>query len=64
MATSGSLGRAVNVAVGAVTGHGAAPGELRTITSAEVSLVLKRVDEFLIGGVLLMQIQLVEGLRK
>lgn len=37
VATSGQLGRAINVAVGAVTGKGSAPGELRMLTSAEVS---------------------------
>jgi len=39
VATSGSIGRAVNVAVGAVTGHGKAPGELRTLSNAEIQLV-------------------------
>lgn len=36
VATEGVIGRAVDVAIGAVTGKGQAPGELRTITKAEV----------------------------
>lgn len=36
--TSGAVSRTAQVAVGAVTGKTAAPGELRTITQAEVSL--------------------------
>ena len=36
VATSGALGRAVDVAVSAVTGRGAAPGELRTLSKDEV----------------------------
>lgn len=37
-ATSGTVSRTAQVAVSAVTGKTAAPGELRTITKAEVSL--------------------------
>lgn len=37
IATSGSIGRAISTTVGAITGHGSAPGELRTLTSQEVS---------------------------
>ena len=37
IATRGKIGQAVEVAVGAVTGKTAAPGELRTITKEEVS---------------------------
>ena len=36
LATRGAVGRALEVAVGAVTGRAAAPGEIRTITSDEV----------------------------
>ena len=36
VATRGALGRAVDVAVSAVTGKGAAPGELRTLSKDEV----------------------------
>jgi len=39
VATSGSVGRAMNVAVGAVTGHSHAPGELRTLSYQEIQLV-------------------------
>ncbi|CDO69229.1 hypothetical protein BN946_scf185042.g131 [Trametes cinnabarina] len=38
-ATRGKVGQAVDVAVGAVTGRTAAPGELRTITKSEIQLV-------------------------
>ncbi|PCH43390.1 hypothetical protein WOLCODRAFT_103445 [Wolfiporia cocos MD-104 SS10] len=38
-ATQGAIGRAVDVAVSAVTGKTAAPGELRTITKAEIELL-------------------------
>jgi len=38
VATEGSIARAVNTTVGAVTGKGRAPGELRTITKAEIQL--------------------------
>ncbi|KAI9070047.1 hypothetical protein FKP32DRAFT_1670794, partial [Trametes sanguinea] len=38
-ATRGKAGQAVDVAVGAVTGKTAAPGELRTITKEEIQLV-------------------------
>lgn len=37
MATKGTVGRAVDIGVGAVTGKISAPGELRTITKEEVS---------------------------
>ncbi|KAI0355716.1 hypothetical protein OH77DRAFT_1402389 [Trametes cingulata] len=39
IATRGKVGQAVDVAVGAVTGKTAAPGELRTITKDEIQLV-------------------------
>ncbi|KAF8585933.1 hypothetical protein K439DRAFT_1646413 [Ramaria rubella] len=39
MANKGKIGQTVQVAVGAVTGKGSAPGELRTITPAEIQLV-------------------------
>ncbi|KAI0744225.1 hypothetical protein C8Q80DRAFT_1220880 [Daedaleopsis nitida] len=39
MATRGAVGRAVDVAVSAVSGKSAAPGELRTITKDEIQLV-------------------------
>ncbi|EIW63562.1 uncharacterized protein TRAVEDRAFT_56490 [Trametes versicolor FP-101664 SS1] len=39
IATRGKVGQAVDIAVSAVTGHTAAPGELRTITKAEIQLV-------------------------
>jgi len=39
IATQGTIGRAVNVAAGAVTGRASAPGELRTITQDEINLV-------------------------
>lgn len=35
--TRGTVGKAVDIAVSAVSGKTAAPGELRTITKAEVS---------------------------
>ncbi|KDQ57465.1 hypothetical protein JAAARDRAFT_47435 [Jaapia argillacea MUCL 33604] len=38
VATSGAVGRTLQVAVGAATGKGAAPGELRTITKEEIQL--------------------------
>ncbi|KZT10709.1 uncharacterized protein LAESUDRAFT_692989 [Laetiporus sulphureus 93-53] len=44
IATQGTLGRAVEVAVGAVTGKAAAPGELRTITKAEVCIVPRQTQ--------------------
>jgi hypothetical protein len=37
MANKGKIGQTVQVAIGAVTGKGQAPGELRTITQAEAS---------------------------
>lgn len=37
VATKGSIGRTMSTAVGAVTGKGKAPGELRTISHQEVS---------------------------
>lgn len=40
IATRGKVGQAVDIAVSAVTGHTAAPGELRTITKAEVCFLL------------------------
>jgi len=36
--TSGSIGKVAHQAYGAVTGHGSAPGEMRTITSQEIQL--------------------------
>ncbi|KAI0655894.1 hypothetical protein C8Q70DRAFT_1047053 [Cubamyces menziesii] len=39
IATRGKIGQAVEIAVGAVTGKTAAPGELRTITKEEIQLV-------------------------
>ncbi|KAI0930165.1 hypothetical protein AcV5_006949 [Taiwanofungus camphoratus] len=39
VATRGALGRAVDVAVSAISGKGAAPGELRTITRDEIQLL-------------------------
>ncbi|KAI0821685.1 hypothetical protein BC628DRAFT_1329112 [Trametes gibbosa] len=39
VATRTKVGQAVDIAVSAVTGHTAAPGELRTITKAEIQLV-------------------------
>ena len=38
IATEGAIARAVGVALGAVIGKSHTPGELRTITKAEVSL--------------------------
>lgn len=47
--TRGTVGKAVDIAVSAVSGKTAAPGELRTITSAEVShlpaIVVVGIDE-------------------
>lgn len=40
MPTKGTIGRAIETGVGAMTGRVAAPGELRTITEAEVSVSL------------------------
>ena len=37
IATRGAVGRTIDIAVSAMTGKGAAPGELRTITKEEVS---------------------------
>ncbi|KAJ3489021.1 hypothetical protein NLI96_g2411 [Meripilus lineatus] len=39
ISTRTALGRAVEIGVSAVTGRGAAPGELRTITTAEIQLL-------------------------
>jgi len=39
MASKGKIGRTIDVATGAVTGKAKAPGELRTITNAEIQLV-------------------------
>ncbi|TCD60733.1 hypothetical protein EIP91_009616 [Steccherinum ochraceum] len=39
VATKGAVGRAVDVAVSSMTGKGAAPGELRTISKDEIALV-------------------------
>ncbi|KAI0746030.1 hypothetical protein C8Q76DRAFT_47830 [Earliella scabrosa] len=39
MATRGAIGQTVDVAVSAITGKTAAPGELRTITKDEIALV-------------------------
>lgn len=36
MPTKGAIGRAIDAGVGAMTGRTSAPGELRTITKAEV----------------------------
>lgn len=36
VATKGSMARAADAAISKVTGHASAPGELRTITQAEV----------------------------
>ncbi|KAJ7045465.1 hypothetical protein C8F04DRAFT_988486 [Mycena alexandri] len=41
VATKGSLARAADVAVSKVTGKASAPGELRTITQAEIQLTQK-----------------------
>lgn len=41
MPTKGTIGRALETGVGAMTGRVAAPGELRTITEAEVSVSFK-----------------------
>jgi hypothetical protein len=38
VANKGKLAQTVQVAIGAATGKGTAPGELRTITPAEVNL--------------------------
>jgi hypothetical protein len=42
MPTKGTIGRAIETGVGAMTGKVAAPGELRTITEAEVRASLQR----------------------
>ncbi|KAK7685149.1 hypothetical protein QCA50_011512 [Cerrena zonata] len=44
VATSNKVGRAVDIAVGAVTGKTAAPGELRTIAKDEIQL-LQGIDK-------------------
>ncbi|KAJ6593855.1 hypothetical protein B0H19DRAFT_1205269 [Mycena capillaripes] len=41
VATKGSVARAADVAISKVTGHASAPGELRTITQAEIQLTQK-----------------------
>jgi len=39
VATSGKISQTAQVVYGAITGHGSAPGELRTITTQEIQLV-------------------------
>ena len=41
VATRGTVGRTIDIAVSAMTGKGAAPGELRTITKDEVRFILR-----------------------
>jgi hypothetical protein len=40
VATSGAVGRTAKEVYGAVTGHGSAPGEWRTLSAEEVSFVV------------------------
>ena len=62
MATRGAIGQTVDVAVSAITGKTAAPGELRTITKDEVSYMPgRRRGTGMLSGYM-RQIALVQGL--
>jgi len=51
MPTKGTIGRAIETGISAMTGKVAAPGELRTITKAEVRIAFQTCGELILIAV-------------